>query len=189
MIALNSDALVFTTARGELIPCSAESVVIELIGSAASRLDPELLREASSAVLHHFKVELGQPCVTVGEFAQALAKVLRGFGLQVEESAADPNPVPGPGLDLRTLATGPAGSAELFFFARLRSAVRDQLAAPSSITPRAVRFSGLRSCVKRLAGARRWSRRCEQLQDQIVDYLRHCFDDEAGTGETVLVVR
>jgi hypothetical protein len=185
MIALNSDALVFATARGELIPCSAESVVVELVGDSASMLDPELLRQAATAVLHHFKVELGKPCVTVGEFSVALARVLRGFGLQVHEAPDDPNPVPGPGTDLRSLAAGPAGAIELFFFSRLRGAVRDQLARG----PSAVRFSGLRSCVMRLAGARRWSRRCQRLQDQIVEYLRCCFSRESRSTECLLVIR
>ena len=185
MISLKSDALVFATARGELIPCSAESVVVELVGDSAADLDPQVLRQAATAVLHHFKVELHKSCVTVGEFAQALAKVLRGLGLHVRESAADPNPVLGPTTDLRSLAGGPGGSAELFFFSRLRSSLRSQLAR----SPEAVRFSGLRSCVKRLAGARRWSPRCQQLQDQIVDSLRHWFDHEANSQECLLVVR
>jgi len=185
MIALKSDALMFATARGELIPCSAESVVVELVGNSASMLDPQLLKQAATAVLHHFKVELGKPCVTVGEFAVALAKVLRSFGLQVTESPEEPNPVPGPGTDLRSLAAGPAGGSELFFFSKLRGAVRDQLAHE----PSAIRFSGLRSCVMRLAGARRWSPRCRRLQDQIVDYLRRCFRRESRAGGCLLVIR
>jgi len=185
MIALKSDALVFATARGEMIPCSAESVVVELVGDSASAMDPQMLRQAASAVLHHFKVELGKPCVTVGEFAQALARVLRGFGLQVRESESDSNPVPGPGTDLRTLAAGPGASAELFFFQRLRAALRDQL----SVGPVAVRFSGLRGCVKRLAGARRWCKRCQRLQDHIVEYLRRCLDRESRSLDCLLVVR
>lgn len=185
MIALNSDALVFATARGELIPCSAESVVVELVGDSAADLDPQVLHQAAAAVLHHFKVELGQPCVTVGEFAQALAKVLRGFGLSVHECESEPNPIPGPGTDLHTLAAEAEGSAELFFFSRLRTTLRHQLAE----SPDAVRFNGLRSCVKQLAGARRWSPRCQRLQDHIVDSLRHWFDREARSQACLLVVR
>lgn len=185
MIQLKSDALVFATARGELIPCSVESVAVELVGDSAADLDPQLLRQAASAVLHHFKVEQHKSCVTVGEFAQALAKVLRGFGLNVYESVVESNPVPGPTVDLRAMASEAEGGAELFFFTRLRSSLREQLAE----SPEAVRFSGLRSCVKRLAGARRWSGRCQRLQDQIVDALRSWFDHEAKDQECLLVVR
>ena len=51
-----------------------------------------------------------------------------------------------------------------------------------------MRFHGLRVCVKQLAGARRWSNRCELLQDQIVDYLRGCLTAETKENECALVV-
>jgi hypothetical protein len=51
-----------------------------------------------------------------------------------------------------------------------------------------VRFHGLRRCVKRLAGARRWSRRCDRLQAQIVAYLRGCLTAETAQNECALVV-
>jgi hypothetical protein len=51
-----------------------------------------------------------------------------------------------------------------------------------------VRFSGLRGCVKHLAGARRWSPRCQGLHDQIVAYLRECLGAEARATECSLVV-
>jgi hypothetical protein len=51
-----------------------------------------------------------------------------------------------------------------------------------------VRFRGLRGCVKQLAGARRWSHRCERLQDQIVEYLRGCLTAEPEQNECALVV-
>ena len=55
-------------------------------------------------------------------------------------------------------------------------------------SPRVVRFRGLRGCVKHLAGARRWSPRCENLQDQIVGYLRECLSNESRETECRLVV-
>ena len=41
MIQLHPDCLIFRTSQGELIPCSAESVTIEMIGDASSVIDPE----------------------------------------------------------------------------------------------------------------------------------------------------
>jgi len=52
-----------------------------------------------------------------------------------------------------------------------------------------VRFSGLRGCVKKIAGARRWSIRCEQLQDSIVAYLRECLTAESAPPKCALVVK
>jgi hypothetical protein len=51
-----------------------------------------------------------------------------------------------------------------------------------------VRFRGLRGCVKQLAGTRRWTSRCEQLQDQIVEYLRGCLSAETAQNNCALVV-
>jgi len=41
--------------------------------------DEEFVKEASAAVLHYFKQEQGRDSVTLGEFAEALEKVLQGF--------------------------------------------------------------------------------------------------------------
>jgi hypothetical protein len=51
-----------------------------------------------------------------------------------------------------------------------------------------LRFYGLRGCVKQLAGARRWSSRCDQIEEQIVEYLRRCLTAEPQKTECALVV-
>ena len=86
--------------------------------------------------------------------------------------------------DLLTLARESGESRELFFFPRLRGELRAQLRR----TPRLVRFRGLRGCVKQLAGARRWSLRCERLEEQIVEYLRGCLGAEPEQADCALVV-
>ncbi len=53
------------------------------MGEGAALVDPEVVRHASAAVLHYFKHELQRQFVSVGEFAVALEKVLRSFGLSV----------------------------------------------------------------------------------------------------------
>jgi hypothetical protein len=50
-------------------------------------------------------------------------------------------------------------------------------------------FRGLRGCAKQLAGARRWSARCELIQDQIVEYLRGCLTAEPEQNDCALVVK
>lgn len=182
MIQLHPDALFFKTSSGEIIPCSAEQVTVEFIGDAKSLLDPQLVQHAAHAVLHYFKVEQGKNQVSVGEFAQALATVLRGFGLEVRDSDVDDPPAQAPaaGLrpvaeaDLRQLASDSGKGFELLFFSQLRHELRSQLRR----SPRMIRFKGLRGCVKQLAGARRWNGRCQQLNDQIVGYLRDCLNTE-----------
>ncbi len=188
MIQLNPDCLIFRTADGENIPCSAELVTIELIGDAVSALDPEIIENASAAVLHYFKQELGREYVTVAEFSEALEKVLRNFGLvvkKVEEKKAEPRKRPNVvDDDLRQIACESGKGFELFFFSNLREHLHTKIATGD---PEIIRFSGLRSCVKQLVGARRWSSRCQALNDQIVDYLRTCLSAEQK--RCALVVR
>ena len=181
MIALHSDCLMFQLANGESVPCSADMICVEVTGHGDIVLDPDLLRHATASVFHYFKVELARQTVTVGEFAGALEKVLQRLGLAIHAGTVESRG----GIaeaDLRHLA-GECG-AELFFFPRLREELRFQL----SQSPQLLRFRGLRGCVKRLAGARRWSLRCEKMQDQIVEYLRGCFSAEKEQNDCALVV-
>jgi len=146
-----------------------------------------LLRHATASVFDYFKHELGRETITVGEFAGALEKVLRGLGFDVSSAEPQPRRSERPGLgeaDLLRLARESGESRELFFFPRLRGALRAQLRQ----TPRLVRFHGLRNCVKQLAGARRWSSRCERLEQQIVEYLRGCLGAEPEKAQCALVV-
>jgi len=183
MIQLHPDCLIFQTTSGEAIPCSAELVTVELMGDAADLLDPEIVRNAARAVLHYFKVEKGKTFVSVGEFSEALASVLRGFGLSVKQAAAE-TPRRITDSDLRQLACESGKGFELAFFPRLRDELRQQL----NQAPQIVRFTGLRSCVKQLSGARRWTGRCQRLNDQIVEFLRHCLTAERYAENCSLLV-
>jgi hypothetical protein len=183
MIALSSNCLLFKLTNGESVPCSAEMISIEIVGSD-ELLDPEMLRHAAASVFHYFKVELERETVTVGEFAGALEKVLRGLGLTLCAGGLESRSRETIETDLGLLARQSADNLELFFFPKLRNELRQQLRQ----SPRVLRFRGLRGCVKQLAGARRWSARCEKMQEQIVEYLRGCLTAEPEQNECALVV-
>jgi len=184
MIALQSDHLIFQLTNGESVPCSAEMITIEIAGNSEGLIDTEMLRHAAASVFHYFKCEMERQSVTVGEFAVALEKVLRGFGLTLY--ADEPPPLADEPLaaDLGRIARESADSLELFFFPRLRDALRAQLRQ----SPRVLHFRGLRGCVKQLAGAQRWSARCEKMQEQVVGYLRECLTAEPEQKACALVV-
>jgi hypothetical protein len=184
MIALHSDCLLFQLANGDSVPCSAEMICVEVVSSSQSMIDPEMLRHAAASVFYYFKTELARETVTVGEFAAALEKVLRTLGLTIRTAEPEPEARKISTADLRLLAREPAESLELFFYPRLRQELRRRL----SQSPRVLRFRGLRGCVKQLAGARRWSLRCEKMQEQIVEYLRGCLTAEPEPGDCALVV-
>jgi len=184
MIALSSDHLIFQLTNGESVPCSSEMITIEIAGNSEGLIDAEMLRHASASVFHYFKTELQRHTVTVGEFALALEKVLRNFGLTLY--ADEPPPLVKQILeaDLGLIARESADSLELFFFPRLRAQLRAQLRQ----SPKVLRFRGLRGCVKQLAGAQRWSARCEKMQEQVVEYLRGCLTAEPNQTDCALVV-
>lgn len=186
MIQLRSDCLVFKLANGDAIPCSVEQVTVELIGDAADNLDPDLIRHAAAAVLHYFKHEQNRDYVSINEFSEALEHVLESFGLAVKH-----DPKVGSGkqghivrTDLRQLACDSGKGFELNFFPCLRREMEKQMGN----APNVIYFTGLRSCVKQLVGARRWSGRCQVLNDQIVEYLRECLNREPH-GDCALVVQ
>ena len=184
MIALRSDCLMFQLQNGESVPCSADMIAIEIVGETNCLLEPETLRHAAASVFHYFKTELSREMVTIGEFSLALEKALHHLGYSIHaQDAPAPASVPDD-ADLALLAHEAGGSLELLFFPRLRDELRVRLRN----SPRLVRFHGLRGCVKQLTGARRWSHRCEQLQDQIVEYLRGCLTVESEQADCALVV-
>lgn len=184
MIALQSNHLIFQLTNGESIPCSVEMISIEIAGNSEGLLDAESLRHAAAAVFHYFKVELEREVVTVGEFAQALEKTLHGLGLTLYADQSAPDSENLREADLIHLARESADNLELFFFPRLRNELRAQLAH----SPRVLRFRGLRGCAKQLAGAQRWSPRCEKMSEQIVEFLRRCLTAETEQKECALVV-
>jgi hypothetical protein len=189
MIQLHPDCLIFETSSGESIPCSAEVVTIELVGD--SKIDPQTVREAAAAVVYYFRNELGRDNVSVEEFSRALQHVLSRLGYEVTAPDGEIKPIAdGEAFEklavanLPELATSSGKGCELFFFQRLRSELRNHLQA----SPRVVRFQGLRSCVKQLAGRQRWCPRCQTLSDQIVQYLRECFTSEQASDCNLVVV-
>jgi hypothetical protein len=184
MITLAGDCLFFETATGEVIPYSADMVSVELPEDTRGLFDPEFVRQATNAVFHYFKAELGRKTVSVSEFATALEKVLRGFAAKAR-SAAQAGPQQRVlEYDLCRLALESGQGRELFFFPRLRTELQRHLQQ----APRVLRFRGLRRCVRHLTGARRWSRRCQTLEGEIVAYLRECLSAESAVAELALMV-
>ena len=184
MIQLHPDYLIFQTSQGELIPCSAESVTIELMGDASSLLDQETVRQAAAAVVHYFKHDLGQDTVSVGEFSKALERVLNAFGFNVTTTTSDEHELKMVVADLEEIAKS-SDDFELTFFKNLRIEFERQV----KTSPDVLSFCGLRPSVKMLVGAKRWGRKCESLSDQIVDFLRECLTMESGAPSRALVVK
>jgi hypothetical protein len=157
-------------------------ISIEILGDNASLFDTEFVKHAAAAVFHYFRDELQRDTVTVAEFSMALEKILRGFSIAAAAKQENPRPRVAQS-DLCRLVAG-SDDGELFFFPRLRDELRSQLRE----SPQLLCFRGLRQCVKQLAGARRWTNRCQSLHDQIVEFLRSAmYQENAGTNCALVV--
>ena len=184
MITLASDCLLFEFATGESVPYSADMVSVELARDTAEGFDSEFVGHAANAVFHYFKHELGRQTVSVGEFAGALEKLLCGFAATARLSTDTDSRPRLLESDLHRLARESGRGCELLFFARLRAELQRHLRQ----APRVLRFRGLRGCVKQLTGARRWSLRCRNLEEEIVAYLRQCLSAESAPEKFALMV-
>ena len=122
--------------------------------------------------------------VSIAEFATAFESVLNGLGLKLDSGRVAAARDEAANKDLQLLAFHAGDACELAFFPRLRTAVHSQF----QITPRLIRFHGLRSCVKCLLGAERWSPRCDLLRDQIVEFLRRTLHKETAGDTCALLV-
>ena len=186
MIQQRSDCLVFETASGECIPCSAEELTVELIGEGSKSLTPEVIHNAAAALLHYFKYEVSKEKVTIGEFTEALVDLLQKLGYQVSESgsivSSEETYVE---IHLDDFVDHQSAAMEMAFFSKLRSAVKEALSdsAPS------LKITGLRPCVLALSGSRRWNNRCRELSDHIVGFLRQCITTDVRTKHCDLIVR
>lgn len=189
MIHLRPDCLVFELTTGEKVPCSAEEMAFELVVGPNQELDLEILRNAAAAVLHYFRSELGQTDVSVKEFTAALRRALSGLGFDVKEGEISPSPSlqttsPRGEVDLASLEKSAGGGGELEFFQSLRADLLHRLQS----SPEMIVYRGLRPCAKGLCAARRWSDRCQEVSDQIVEYLRACLRAQTPASQCVICV-
>lgn len=184
MITLGNDCLLFEMHNGESVPLSAEMITVELTGNKSDYFDSHFVQHAAQAVFHYFKHDLGRLTVSVGEFAGALEAVLRGFGVKAVEAEAIPARPDVIESDLQQIASESGSGCELFFFPRLRDEMRQHLRKSPSV----LHLRGLRPCVKHLAGAQRWSHRCQSLHDRIVEFIRESLRAEPRQSNCALVV-
>ncbi|MCU0771472.1 MAG: hypothetical protein MUE94_06840 [Verrucomicrobia bacterium] len=184
MIWLGSEYLMFEMPSGESVAFSSDAIAVEIVDETQGDLDVHMVKQAANAVYHYFKHELGRHSVTVSEFAQAMEKALDGFEIRILPTQTTRSLPRVAEADLYRIANQSGRSFELDFFPRLRDELRAQLAG----SPNVVRFTGLRSCVKVLTGAKRWSSRCVALEDQIVGYVRECLCADAAQAHCMLVV-
>lgn len=185
MIQLASDCLLLQMPSGESVPVSAEMISIELDEEAGGLFEQDFVHHAAASVFHYFKCHLGRQTVSVAEFSSAFESVLQRLGLKLDAGRLTVRSGGQAAKDLQVIAQEAGPGCELLFFPRLRASVREQAHG----SPQLIRFHGLRSCVKRLLGAQRWSPRCEEFRDQIIEFLRRSVRVEVPGDSCGLLVK
>jgi hypothetical protein len=171
-----------STAGGSIL-CLDWSFSVEVRQLMAPGFDDHLIEQAAQAVLHYFRTELGWRQVSVGEFTLALDRLLQGLGLVLDPDSNLKLRVRLVERDLRHLAYDAGKGGELCFFPMIRREVTQVLTE----LPAVLRFRGLRGCVKQLCGARRWNRRCAELNLQIIAFLRSLLAANRGSEVTLII--
>lgn len=188
MIQLRSNCLVCETDDGDHIPFSADTLAEELVEQLGAAIEPEIVREAAESVVHYYREDQSIDMVRLTDFVDAITQALQSLGFDIAIDVDQPvikEPKMVSESYLGDWISEPGCFAELMFFPRLRDSMRCLFESD----PEVVRITGVRSCVKSMASARRWSRRCQQLHDQVVLYLHACWIKERNPGCARIVIQ
>jgi hypothetical protein len=100
------------------------------------------------------------------ELFDRIEKTLSNLGLDDVAGNIDKTPPP-VRISLSELARRAGTGYELAFFGLLA----EQLRSAASGGANRVECHGLRTCVKHLSASKKWSRRCDQLQSEITQFV------------------
>lgn len=141
---------------------------IQRAADAAGQAD-SVLAEGVAAAMQSYAIECraGQP-IAVGELTRIIGELLSMLGFP-EIARAYVRQTQRTEVRLDHMVAAADTSFELGFFHRLDAAL--DVIADEQLS--AMQLRGLRACVMRLRGARRWNQRCRQLAEDIVNHVRH----------------
>lgn len=121
----------------------------------------------TETVAHHLSTHFHGNAIAVHRLTQLLGDVLQAIGYGEIAPFLDLG-MPGERLDLMDLVKEAGEGYELAFFQRLSDRLRTLIGAGATD----VDLVGLAPCVKKLRARKSWSRRCEDLQEEIVSFVR-----------------
>lgn len=180
MIQLRTDCLVFETASGDTIPCSARAMNVEVLGHAAVHLDPETVRQAALATLHYFRTERRRTAVTLEEFTAAIELVLHKFGLPMATYENDGVTMEAHFPNSRVRKK----KIEMMFFC----VVRDHIHARLRGSERVIHLKGLRDSIQGMFGTGKRNQVQSALGDHVVDFLRDLVAHRTPEARLTLVI-
>ncbi len=182
---MGHDILLFASVAGSMIPCSVESIAIELQSRGESPMDVDTLRSVVAAVVHYYKQDLKREAITLEEFLDTLQTVFRGIGFEIKYGAPPLKTPSRAEYNLDELIEPGSEPIELALYPMLREGLRSRLRGK----PEVLCVRGLRKLVRRVVGTRRWSAGCQRLSDRLIHYMHECLAAESGSSSCPMVVR
>jgi hypothetical protein len=194
MIQLHHQALLVECYDGKIQPLDMQEFVRELVGEnpiPSAALEPWMIERVVESIANHFHQDLKRDVISFSEILDVAKVLLESFfheNIEKQKHLVR--------LDLFEIARRCGTGFELEFYSEIRrflatgtpsSSNQTRLGEPSkgSSLNRAVHITGLRRCAKFLSGRRRWSKRCAQLRDEIVSFIR---DEASRAGDLNLAL-
>jgi hypothetical protein len=185
MIQVQPDCFWIQTEKGDLIPCSPDSIAIEILGNETPLLDPEVVKQAVHAILYYYQNDLGRNSITIAEFTQSLEEALKSVEGISKKPILETEDKIILQMDIAGLAERANSGFELLFFNELRQVMTEKLASK----PHIVQCVRLREGIKMILHQNHWNHKCQQLSDQVVAYLRSLLKTHPDRPSCALIIR
>ncbi len=168
MISLREQLPLLRIERGEVVHYE-ESWVFDVIRDAAYRSGHEdswFADDIAKGVILYLKEKFHQTSIGIDELFLKIERTLQAVGFpdvagNLEQSA------PPARLSLATVAEDSGSGFELLFFQLLAK----RIASIRQLGTRRLHCSELRHAVQHISGAKRWNGTCDQLQNEILEFM------------------
>jgi len=169
MIALADGMPLVKLENGRVVAFQSDWIVRALAKAAlkAGYQNWWMAEVVTEALVHHLACHVEANAVTVPQVAEVVAEVLQVIGYSEISPFFAPG-VPSERLNLVDLVREAGSGYELAFFHRLRDRLQFLLGTGTTD----VDLVGLAPCVKQLRARKSWSRGCDDLQEEIVSFVR-----------------
>jgi hypothetical protein len=129
-----------------------------------AKLQPWVLEQIIESIFSYFKNDLKRESVSHTDFISLIRNLQKSFYQHTNQNQRQ--------LNLFDVAKTCGSAFELEFFSRIREFLTSKTSPPSPYQQPPIELTGLRQCCKFLAGRQRWSKRCAEVRDEIVNYIR-----------------
>jgi hypothetical protein len=181
MIRLNEHALLMCYPDGRVEPLDLSQLVGEIASqndALATKLEPWMIEHVVQSIVQYIRQEMKKETVTLQDFIDLSRELLCHFTTPNSKQSAEQSETV---CDLYQLAQRAGYGFELRFYDILRDHIEKASGSESYV------FTGLRRCVKFLAGHQRWRNRCRLINDEIVEFIRESLGRSATANVRLTV--